>query len=73
MDASQPVLLTRIIAALLQNFAHLLVDPLPFFTFITTLCVCKQTYIYVQMYTGEQLDEELKNCWHLGSKIRGDT
>lgn len=72
-DASRLVLMTRAIAALVQNFAHLLVDSLPFFPFIATHSVHRYTYIYVHIYTGEQLYEEFKNCWDLGSKIWGDT
>lgn len=70
-DASRPVLMTRVIADLLQNFTHLLMDSLPFFPFIATLCVHRYTYIY--MYMGEQLYEEFKNGWDLGSKIQEDT
>ena len=45
VDASRPVPMTGVTAALVQNFTRLLVDSLPFFPFIATLCVHRYTYI----------------------------
>lgn len=63
-DMSQSVPMTGVVAALVQS-VHI-----PSWTLgLSFFYSYKYTYKYVYMYTGEQIYDEYKTSWDLGSKI----
>lgn len=65
-DMSQTVPMTGVIAALVQS-VHISSWTPGLSSFY------RYRYKYVHMCTGEQLYEDYKTSWDLGSKIQGDT